>query len=186
LIIDTHLALGFAAGTVLNMKSGRIIEIEQRTIGKQIWAPDDFPSDASWPAWKFETEELSTDGTDLALAVSLTHDTSAKVRDYVKAAIPGVQRLVRASLSSGQGSLAVMCGRHAFELAEGLAAHIKGLREQNRLTGRTHIFIAGPGGFAVYLGQRQPVMGPVTLYEFDFEGARGGGYEAALSFPVAV
>jgi hypothetical protein len=63
---------------------------------------------------------------------------------------------------------------------------IKGLREQNRLTGRTHIFIAGPGGFAVCLGQRQPVMGPVTLYEFDFEGARGGGYEAALSFPVAV
>ena len=47
------------------------------------------------------------------------------------------------------------------------------------------LFIAGPGGFAVYLGQRQLAMGPVTLYEFDFEEARGGGYEAALSFPVA-
>jgi hypothetical protein len=166
------------------MKSGRIIEIEQRTIGKKIWAPDDFPSDPFWPAWKFETEEITDDGADLALAVSLTHDTSVKVRDYVKAVIPRVQRLVLASLGSGQGSLAVSCGRHAFELAETLTAHIKGLRERTRLSGRIHLFIAGPGGFAFYLGQRQLAMGPVTLYEFDFEEVRGGGYEAALSFPL--
>ena len=54
LIVDAHLTLGFAAGSILNIKSGRIIELEQRTIGKKIWAPDDAEPDPSWPAWKFE------------------------------------------------------------------------------------------------------------------------------------
>jgi hypothetical protein len=185
LIIDAHLTLGFAAGTVLNMKSGRVLEIEQRTLGKNIWSPDDLPPDAAWSRWKFDEEKMPIDGNDLAVAVSLTHNTSAKVRDYVKASVTQAGWMLHATLASGPGSLGVACGRHAFELAEGLAGHIKAFREQNRLTGTTHLFIAGPGGFAVYLGQRQPSMGPLTLYEFDFEGEQGGSYKPALSFPVA-
>jgi SMODS-associated and fused to various effectors sensor domain len=183
LIIDAHLTLGFAAGTILNMKSGRILEIEQRTLGKAVWSPDDLPHDAAWPQWKFDEEFVAAGSGDLAVAISLTHDTSAKVRNYVQAAIPQAGRILHATLSSGQGSRGVVCGRHAFALAESLAGHVKALREQNKFT-KTHLFIAGPGGFAVYFGQRQPSMGPLTLYEFDFEGTHGGSYEPALSFPV--
>jgi hypothetical protein len=64
-----------------------------------------------------------------------------------------------------------------------LAAKAKALRETDSL-GRIHLFIAGPGAFAFYLAQRQVALGPTTLYEFDFEGTRGGSYEAALSLPI--
>jgi hypothetical protein len=185
LIIDAHLTLSFAAGSVLNIKSGRIVEVEQRTLGKKIWAPDDAEPNPTWPSWKLETEDVAAGSGDLAVAVSLTHDAGARVREYVKAKVPSVQDLLLAAPSSGQGLRSVVCGRHAFDLAERLAAQIKRLREEQSIAGRTHLFIAGPGAFAFYLGQRQPAMGPVTLYEFDFEGTRDSSYEAALSLPVA-
>jgi hypothetical protein len=74
----------------------------------------------------------------------------------------------------------VVCGRHAFDLAQSLAAKVKALRETGSL-GRVHLFIAGPGAFAFYLGQRHHALGSTTLYEFDFEGTRGGSYEPRLS-----
>jgi len=61
---------------------------------------------------------------------------------------------------------------------------IKAIRETNGLTGQVHLFVAAPGGFSFYLGQRQVSVGTVTLYEFDFEGGRGGSYQAALTLPV--
>jgi hypothetical protein len=185
LIIDAHLTLSFAAGSVLNIKSGRIIEIEQRTLGKRIWAPDDDEPDPAWPDWTFSTERIyAADDGDLAVAVSLTHDTSPRVRDCVKTALPGVRSLLLAAPTSGPGARSVACGRHAFDLAESLAAQIKMLREAGRFVGRAHLFMATPGAFAFYLGQRQVGMGPTTLYEFDFEGDRGESYEPALSLPV--
>jgi hypothetical protein len=36
LILDTHVSVAFAAGAVLNIKSGKSIEIEQRSGGKKI------------------------------------------------------------------------------------------------------------------------------------------------------
>ncbi len=185
LIIDAHLTLAFAAGSILNIKSGRIIELEQRTIGKKVWAPDDAEPDPAWPVWTFQSEDCAPASDDLAVAVSLTHDTAPRVRDYVRAVLPSARSLLVAAPNSGAGARSVVCGRHAFDLAETLAAKVKALREAGSL-GRVHLFIAGPGAFAFYLGQRQYALGPTTLYEFDFEGTRGGSYEPALSLPVRV
>jgi hypothetical protein len=183
LIIDAHLTLAFAAGSILNIKSGRVIELEQRTLGKQLWAPDDAKPDPAWPAWMFQSEPLSSVGDSLAVAVSLTHDTALRVRDYVRAALPTAHSLLVAAPASGPSARSVLCGRHAFDLAESLAAKVKTLRETESL-GWIHLFMAGPGAFAFYLGQRQVALGPTTLYEFDFDGAHGGSYERALSLPV--
>ena len=68
----------------------------------------------------------------------------------------------------------------AFDLAESLSAETKSVREGTGRVGRVHLFMAAPGAFALYLGQRRTVIGPLTLYE----GARGGSYEPALSLPV--
>lgn len=183
LVFDAHLTLAFAAGSILNIKSGRIIELEQRTLGKKVWAPDDAEPDPAWPGWAFESEALAPAGDSLAVAVSLTHDTAPRVRGYVRVALPMVRSLLIAVPNSGPGARSVVCGRHAFDLAEILAAKVKALRETNSLA-RVDLFVAGPGAFAFYLGQRQHALGPTTLYEFDFEGARGGSYEPALSLPV--
>ena len=44
----------------------------------------------------------------------------------------------------------------------------------------THLFMAGPNAFAFFLGQNQPAMGPVIVYEFDFEGGRDSTYRPGL------
>jgi hypothetical protein len=119
----------------------------------------------------------------MAVTVSLTHDVRAKAFAYVQKTLPAVRTIVAASPAAGPSARAVSCGRHAFDLAEALAAEIKAVRESERL-GRVHLFIAGPGGFVFYLGQHQTAIGPVRLYEFDFEGNTGGSYEPSLDLPV--
>jgi hypothetical protein len=48
LVLDAHLMLSFAAGSVLTIKSGRLIELEQRMTGRAVWAPDDERHDPTW------------------------------------------------------------------------------------------------------------------------------------------
>ncbi len=184
LVLDAHLTLSFATGSVLNVKSGRVIEIEQRVIGKEIWAPDDRPASEHGQGWKFETETVNDGANDIAVAVSLTHDTAPNVRPYVRSTLPSVRTLLIAAPVVGPGARSVRSGHHAFVLADALAAEIQAVKEKSGLTGLIHLFIAAPGGFSFYLGQRQISLGRVTLYEFDFEGDRGGSYRSALTLPV--
>ncbi|MBN8995367.1 MAG: SAVED domain-containing protein [Rhizobiales bacterium] len=184
LVLDAHLTLSFAAGSVLNIKSGRMIELEQRTLGKRIWAPDDLPADPAWPQWVFSEETLDSGGEDIVVAVGLTHDVAPAVRAYVSANLPAASRFLAVQLSTGPGARSVMCGRHAFDLAEALTGQIKAIREASGRGGRVHLFMAAPGAFSFFLGQRQTAIGPLTLYEYDFEGNRGGSYQPSLSLPA--
>lgn len=183
LVLDAHLTLSFAAGSVLNIKSGRVIELEQRTTGRAVWAPDDRPVDPAWPAWAFRQEPVKPNGEGIIVAVSLTHDVKGAVSRYTAAALPDVREILDARIATAPGALAVTCGRHAFALAESLTARIKTLRDA--MPGqRVHLFMAVPGAFSFFLGQRAAAIGPLTLYEFDFEGAKGGTYEASLALPI--
>ena len=182
LALDAHLTLSFAAGSVLNIKSGKVIELEQRTIGRKIWVADDAEPDPSWGSWDFEAREVNANGADMAVAVSLTHDTARDVEAYVSRTLPNVRTMLLARPSTGVGARSVAGGRHAFDLAEALTARIK--TERDELRGRLHLFVAGPGAFSFFLGQRQVAIGSLTLYEFDFEGERGGSYQPSLSLPI--
>ena len=184
LILDAHLTLSFAAGAILNVKSGRIVELEQRTLGKNIWAPDDLQPDASWPAWDFRVVEIDSKGGDLAVAVSLTHQIASEVEAYLRRSVPQVGRLVVAQPGGAPGRFAVSCGRHACDLAETLAARVKLEKSKISGRGRLHLFVAGPGGFSFYLGQHQAALGDLIIYEYDFEGANGGSYEPSLALPI--
>ncbi|MFZ5682750.1 MAG: SAVED domain-containing protein [Pseudomonadota bacterium] len=184
LVLDAHLTLSFAAGSVLNMKSGRTVEIEQRVLGKEIWAPDDRPVSEQGPGWAFDTESFAAGASDIAVAVSLTHDTAPRAREYITSALPNIKTLLVAAPTGGPGARSVTSGHHAFGLAEALAARMKAEKEKNGASGQVHLFVAAPGGFSFYLGQRQLGLGKVTLYEFDFEGGRGGSYRPALTLPV--
>ncbi len=79
---------------------------------------------------------------------------------------------------------AVVCGQHAFDLAEALTGQIRAVREATGRGGRVCLFMAAPGAFSFFLGQRQTAIGPLTLYEYDFEGEQGGSYQPSLSLPV--
>ena len=66
-------------------------------------------------------------------------------------------------------------------LAESVVKQLRKVREQGAGVGRVHLFVAGPNSFTFFLGQHQQALGPVSSYEWDFDGRRGGGYSLGLS-----
>lgn len=182
LALDAHVTLAFAAGSVLNIKSGRHVELEQRTTGRRIWAVDDAISDSTWPTLLAEELEIDRTQPDLAVAIGLTHEIENDVRRYVEAARPEVGRVLLLKPSTGAGAQSVACGRHAFELAEAAASAVRDARAGG--PGMLHLFVAAPNAFTFFLGQRQPALGRVRLYEFDFEGGRHRTYAPALTLPL--
>jgi len=185
LVLDAHVTLAVAAGTVLSVKSGRHIEIEQRTHGRQIWSADDEEPRAEWSSLTFTAEEIALEAIDLVVTVGLTHDPWPMVRPFTaKAGITPHARL-SALPSSGPGSASVRSGRHAVQLAEQLISRIAEYRAQLGFGGVIHLFLAVPNAFAFFLGQRLSRIGKLKLYEYDFEGQHGGSYELSLELPVS-
>ena len=88
-----------------------------------------------------------------------------------------------AGLASGASQAAVLNGAHADQLADRLANHLKDVRSGAGMAARSllHLFIAAPYSFAFFLGRHIKVLKPVALYEFDFDGERGGGYVLSLT-----
>ena len=184
LALDTHTTLAFAAGSVLNIKSGRHIELEQRTLGQHVWAADDMPLDADWPTLNESVEDLDADQVDLAVALGITHDMLDDVRRYIEARLHSIGRLLSLQPTTGPSAQVVACGRHAFNLAQATKDAVRRTKLHTTQPGMTHIFLAAPNSLTFFLGQQQPVLGRVRLYEYDFEGGRGGSYKASLTLPL--
>jgi hypothetical protein len=183
LALDAHTSVAFATGAILNLKSGRAIELEQRVFKRVLWSAEDQPHDPAWPQFSFETVEISCGRPDLAVAIGLTHDVRAQVAAYARSALPSVGKILNAIPVGGPGARVVACGRHAFDLAQAVAQKVAELRSGG-IAGLNHLFMAVPNTFSVFLGQRQAAMGPTLLYEFDFDGLRGGDYKPSLTLPT--
>ena len=180
LVLDTHVSLAFAAGALLNVKSGKQIELEQRTGGRRFWSMDDAKPDPTWPEFVFEDEIMSSDGDEIVIAAGLTHDVSPAVRSFVQEKLQRVRQIVHCRPADGASQRSVRCGGHAWQLAESVVQHVLAVRGPGHRVSPIHVFIAGPNCFAFFLGQ-QRAIGPACLYEWDFDGQRGGGYSLGLS-----
>lgn len=186
LVLDAHTTLAFAAGSILNTKSGRIIEIEQRSPTPKVWAPDDSAPSPDWATWISKADELDPRANDVAVAIGLTHDVEPQVRTYLSTSNLAVRSLLTVKPSTGSAQGAVASGAHAYKLAEDLSSFLKSYREQpgSNPSARLHLFIAAPNSFSFYFGRHVQTIRPLTLYEFDFEKARSGSYTASLNLPV--
>jgi hypothetical protein len=184
LALDAHVTLAFAAGSIIDIKSGRQVELEQRTTDRRVWAADDVAADADWPVLAKEIIELQPDRDEFAVAVGLTHDITADVRRYCESRLPTVGRLLILKPNSGSGAQSVKSGRHAFDLADAATQAVRSLIAGSGPS-MTHLFVAAPNAFTFFLGQRRVVLGAVRLYEFDFEGGRNRSYVPSLSLPLS-
>jgi hypothetical protein len=181
LVLDAHVSLAFAVGTVVNVKSGKRTEIEQRTGGRRFWSMDDQAAGPDWPRFEFDEEIVNERGNEIALAVGLTHDVARGVSAFVEAKGPRIGIILHCRLQGGPSQQAVLCGRHGWMLAESIVQRLRAMREGGSVSGRLHVFIAGPNAFTFFLGQHQQALGPAAVYEWDFDGQRGGGYSLALA-----
>jgi len=181
LALDAHATLAFAAGSVLDIKSGRAIELEQRSPNRRVWTADDESPQEDWPTLVTELREVG-DGAEIAVAMGFTHNIGEDVRAFVADRLPEVGRVLICGPSGGQSHLSVRCGSHAVQLATSLVSALRNIAP----TPRVHLFLAAPNALAFFLGQRRPQLGKLTLYEFDFEGAEDRTYRPSLSLPVAL
>src|SRR5690606_3547033 len=102
---------------------------------------DDHPSDPTWPAWECECIDVDVTRPELAVAVALTHDIAADVQAFIARTVPAVGRLLVFRPVGGAGQASVMSGRHAFELAQALAAQVKQQRPA-AVNSTVHLFVA--------------------------------------------
>jgi hypothetical protein len=179
LVIDAHLSLAFGVGALLDVKSGKTIEIEQRTAGRRFWAPDDLPPDPAWPGLTFTDEPLRGSGDDLAAAIGLTHDNGSAVRQFIQS-VPDIGHLVLVTPEGGPSRSSVKCGRHAAMLADAVTARLRATNSHGASQRITHLFMAGPNAFAFFLGQHHVALGSAAVYEWDFEGRRDGSYSLGI------
>lgn len=182
LVLDAHVSLAFAVGAILNVKSGKSIEIEQRTAGRRFWSADDSPNNTGWPIFQFRDEVIDDGRDNIALAISLTHDVTNGVRAFAVQGGVCLNRILHCTLQGGPSQTAIHSGSHAWALAQQVSRQLQTLRTEGGDFRHVHIFIAGPNGFAFFLGQHQQAIGQATIYEWDFDGRRGGGYCPGLTF----
>jgi len=175
LFLDSHSSIAFLAGTMLGFKTGTHVEINQKGRGPTtVWRSDDGKVGTA-----AATEMIPVGmGEEIAVVISLSRNALADVEEYIRAHVQTIGRILHVSAANGPSPKALVGGEHAAEVADQIADAVKALRLQK--DARRHVFIAAPNAFTFFLGQHREALGPVTLYEFDFEGAVNGSYNPSL------
>lgn len=185
LFLPTVGSVAFAAGYLAEPKLGASFEVEQRGVGgTRFWQCGcaDGTGSANWTA---DVTGLGGACDELAVAISVTHAIGNAVRNFVEPQLPAVGKLLKISLPH-TGQDAVRDGSHAFSMVKGAVDLILSQRVVAGATGRVHLFWAAPNSMAFMLGQLARPLGPITLYEFDFEGTGNGSYSPSLSLNPAI
>jgi len=179
LLLECHSSVAFLAGYELDRKSGAQVFPVQKGVRTSIWKPGDSTNHAN-AAWATTTSAAGS-GTDVAIAVSVSRDALSDVRAYADGSFV-IGTVVDARPVAGIGQRAVADADHAVALADGLAELVRMHRPNG--AGTTHLFLAAPNALAFFLGQHRGALGKLQLYEFDFEGERGGSYSPSIRLPA--
>ena len=179
LLLECHSSVAFLAGYELDRKSGAQVFPVQKGVRKSVWKPGSSTSTAN-SAWETTTTTVGS-GNAVAVVVSVSREALADVKAYANGSSM-IGTVVDARPAAGVGQRAVVDADHAIALADSLAEVIRAHRAQNGAP--THLFIAAPNALAFFLGQHRGALGKVQLYEFDFEGERGGSYSPSILLPA--
>jgi len=182
-----HTTIAFAAGYVLESKSGLHVSIRQRTAGRPLdWFPDDGHVPAGdGPLWRDRFDhELEAGSGNRALAVAIANpDLADEVQAFVERTGLQVGRLLELEVAPEAGPRSVRGGEHALRLAQAAVARVRARRPHER-TGALHLFLSAPNAFSFYLGQLARSLGRVALYEYPFGHAEAHGrYLRSLTLP---
>lgn len=176
LILDAHASIAYLSGTVYHVKSGLDIELVQKgRVGTQVWRADDGSTGDSLHS---EIRQVG-EGSDIAVAVSITQPVDNHVIRYVDQYLPLVGRILSVAPPNGPGQRSVSGGEHATRMAETLSNAVRSVKAEDP-DANVHIFAACPNSFLFYLGQNHPALAPVVVYEFDFDRQGNKTYQPSF------
>ena len=117
--LDTHSSVALAAGYYLDSKAGVSVSTIQKTLaGKAVWKPQVCSPVSSYPLWSIAEKCINSDEQDLAIGISITHDVSADVENYLSLQRSSVRELVNFIIQPCPCSTAIIDGTHALKLVQ--------------------------------------------------------------------
>lgn len=178
---NTHLSITFAAGLILNPKSGVRAFPVQRGGGLIAWIPDVYHEVISdYPLFTEEITEDSLIESDTVVAISVTRNVKSHVDWYMEEYHLSSKMFYHFYLPL-EGTKSIQDGTHAWLLAEQVI-RVLDRRNPRQRKGKVHFFIAAPGGFVFFLAQQAANIPEITLYEHNFSG--DGSYFPSLVLPT--
>ncbi len=188
LLLDfaAHASIAFAAGWLLEAKSGLDVWVRQRTVGEGEfeWHPTKGVV-PDGPLWLDRPGiELRAGAPDVAVALSVSQpNVGEQVRAFVRRKRLRVARIVDAAIAPAPGQGSVRSGAHALQLAQALVSRLR-VRRPHERQGVLHLFCAAPNALVFYLGQLSRSLGRIVLYEYPF-GTRDayGRYQRSIELP---
>jgi hypothetical protein len=182
-----HSSIAFAAGWLLEPKSGLDVRVRQRTLQEREieWHPHD-GSELEAALW-LETSDIPLDATapDIAIAVSVSQPgVAGHVEKFVRGRedLP-VGRILDATIAPEPGVRSVRGGAHALRLAQALLPLLHARLPHER-GGCVHFFCSAPDAFVFYLGQLASSLGKIILYEHPFQEENAyGWYQRSIELP---
>jgi hypothetical protein len=184
--LAAHASLAFAAGFMLNVKSGLDITLRQRVRGAdpvQEWRVAAVAPDHEEKLFR-ELPDLPGDAqsSDVAMALGITRSILPDVQHYLERAPLAVGRTLAVEPAAGPSWNSVRDGLHALRMAEVLASKMTARTIEERY-GVLHLFASAPNALLFFLGQLSHGLGRIQLYEHDFESGLPGAYIPSLLLP---
>jgi hypothetical protein len=184
--LHVHISIAFAVGYCLDSKSGIDTSVVQSSrFGREVWRPSSQLDATNYPRWQVEPELIQVNGTDVAVALCVTHDVKYDVQSYISRVNLPIRRILTFTLPDGSNQRSILDADHAKLLAEQLSALLRGMRTDVERQGRLHLFVAAPNALVFFIGQTARSFGSTVLYEYDFDRNTAGAYQASLEFPPA-
>ena len=178
--LDTHATIAFAAGRVLDSKSGIDIFPVQKTSteGMKLWNIN-LSSEKSYAGWSVCTEVLNDNEHNTAIVFNISHDIKNNVIEYIKDNNLSIGRVYNCKIEGVKATIgAVEDGTHAWELASSVY-DILSRRTSCERQSTLHIFASAPNGFMFLLGKNSRMFGECLLYEYD---SKTGLYSPSIKF----
>lgn len=176
LILDAHASIAYLSGAVYHVKSGIDVELVQKgRVGTQVWRADDGSTGDSLQS---EIRQIGG-GPDIAVAVSITQPVDNHVDRYVDQNLPQVGQSLSLAPPDGPGQRSVSGGEHAARMAEQVSNTVRAIKADSP-DATVHLFAACPNSFLYYLGQNHPAIGPLIVYEFDFDRQGNKTYQPSF------
>ena len=181
--LDAHASLAFAAGYVLDSKSGINVFPIQKTAmnGTKLWDVK-LSSKKSYSNWSISHEEFEKNQFDTALILNVTRPIYKDVLEYIKENNLSIGRIINCTPNEGGATnFSIENGNHAATLANSIYSAIA-QRSNAERRATLHIFAAAPNAFMFFLGQISRGFGKCVLYEYDFEQRDACSYAESISF----
>ena len=183
IFLDTHASIAFAAGRILDSKSGiNVFPIQKSsTNGTVLWDVK-LPSKRNYTNWDISHEKFNENQYDSALVLNVTRNIYNDVVKFIKENNLSIGRIINCTPSDvGATNFSIEDGTHATALANSVYNAI-GRRSTVERRATLHIFAAAPNAFMFFLGQNSVGFGKCILYEYDFEQRNSCTYSQSISF----